>query len=319
MDVYLEPVNLTKLIDEVRALVQPLIEKNSNRLAIDCAPDIGSMRTDLTKVKQSLINLLSNAAKFTQNGEIGLAVTRQAAPSGDTHVLFKVSDNGIGMTEEQMGRLFQAFAQADSSTTRNFGGTGLGLAITRQFAILLGGTIDVTSKPGAGRPSRSMLLDQSFKRGCPKRQPRLKPPTLAPDGAALTVLVVDDDPAVHDVLTADAREGRLSRAACARRRRGAGILRKTPAGCRHARRHDAEGRRLDGARRHEVRSGAGAHPGHHADHRRRPHLGYSLGASEFMTKPVDRDRLLALLRRFTSRKRNAVVLVVDDDAEVRKL
>ena len=116
MDVYLEPVNLTKLIDEVRALVQPLIEKNSNRLAIDCAPDIGSMRTDLTKVKQSLINLLSNAAKFTQNGEIGLAVTRQAAPSGDTHVLFKVSDNGIGMTEEQMGRLFEAFAQADSST-----------------------------------------------------------------------------------------------------------------------------------------------------------------------------------------------------------
>ncbi len=318
MDVYLEPVNLTKLIDEVRALVQPLIEKNSNRLAIDCAPDIGSMRTDLTKVKQSLINLLSNAAKFTQNGEIGLAVTRQAAPSGDTHVLFKVSDNGIGMTEEQMGRLFEAFAQADSSTTRYFGGTGLGLAITRRFAILLGGTIGVTSKPGAGSTFTLDLLDQSFNAAAQSGSP-IETADIGPDGAALTVLVVDDDPAVHDVLTATlAKKGyRVLHA-----RDGAqalDILRKTPADVvtLDVMMPNVDGWTVLGAMKSDP---ALAHIPvimlTIVDDR---NLGYSLGASEFMTKPVDRDRLLALVRRFTSRNENAIVLVVDDDAEVRNV
>src|SRR5262249_30080040 len=96
MDVYVEPVNLAQLVDEVRTMVQPLIEKNSNRLVIDCPADIGTMRTDLTKTKQSLINLLSNAAKFTDKGEVRLAVARQDGPEGRSHVVFKVSDSGIG-------------------------------------------------------------------------------------------------------------------------------------------------------------------------------------------------------------------------------
>ena len=300
MDVYLEPVNLTKLIDEVRGLVQPLIEKNGNRLAIDCAPDIGSMRTDLTKVKQSLINLLSNAAKFTQNGEIGLAVTRRAAPSGDTHVLFKVSDNGIGMTEEQMGRLFEAFAQADSSTTRNFGGTGLGLAITRRFTTLLGGTITVTSKPGAGSTFTLDLLDQSFNVAA-QSGGSIEAADTGSDGAALTVLVVDDDPAVHDVLTATlARKGyRVLHA-----RDGAqalDILRKTPADVvtLDVMMPNVDGWTVLGTMKSDP---ALAHIPvimlTIVDDR---NLGYSLGASEYMTKPVDRDRLVALVRRFTSR------------------
>src|SRR5882757_1548538 len=105
MDVYLEPVNLTQLVEEVRVMIQPLIEKNGNRLVIDCAPGIGSMRTDLTKVKQSLINLLSNAAKFTEQGEVRLSAARHTGFAGDFHVRFEVSDSGIGMTEEQMGKL----------------------------------------------------------------------------------------------------------------------------------------------------------------------------------------------------------------------
>ena len=113
MDVYLEQVNLAQLVDEVRVMVQPLVEKNGNRLVIDCPSGIGAMRTDLTKIKQSLINLLSNAAKFTEKGEVGLSVARQDAADGRSHVVFKVSDSGIGMTEEQMGRLFEAFAQAE--------------------------------------------------------------------------------------------------------------------------------------------------------------------------------------------------------------
>ena len=318
MDVYLEPVNLTKLIDEVRGLVQPLIEKNGNRLTIDCPPDAGSMRTDLTKVKQSLVNLLSNAAKFTQNGEIGLAVTRQAAPSGDTHVLFKVSDNGIGMTEEQMGRLFEAFAQADASTTRHFGGTGLGLAITRRFATLLGGTITVTSKPGAGSTFTLDLLDQSFNVAA-QNGGSIEAADTGPEGAALTVLVVDDDPAVHDVLTATlARKGyRVLHA-----RDGAqalDILRKTPADVvtLDVMMPNVDGWTVLGTMKSDPTL---AHiPVIMLTIIDDRNLGYSLGASEFMTKPVDRDRLLALVRRFTSRNENAVVLVVDDDAEVRNV
>ena len=167
MDVYLEQVNLAQLVDEVRVMVQPLVEKNGNRLVIDCPSGIGSMRTDLTKIKQSLINLLSNAAKFTEKGEVGLTVARQGAADGRSHVVFKVSDSGIGMTEEQMGRLFEAFAQADSSTTRNFGGTGLGLAITKRFATLLGGTVERDKQARPGLDLHPGLAGPSGQRGDP--------------------------------------------------------------------------------------------------------------------------------------------------------
>jgi signal transduction histidine kinase/DNA-binding response OmpR family regulator len=316
MDVYLEQVNLLHLIEEVRAIVQPLIEKNANRLRIDCAPDIGSMRTDLTKLKQSLLNLLSNAAKFTKQGEVSLAVTRHDGPSGDPHVLFTVKDSGIGMTEEQIGRLFEAFAQADSSTTRNFGGTGLGLAITRRFAALLGGSIDVVSTPGEGSIFMLDLLDQSpGQAGAPIAPIEFS--ETAPDGSGLTVLIVDDDPTVHDVLTsALVRKGyRVMHA-----RDGAealDVMRKTPPDVVTL---DVMMPNVDGW---TVLGRMKSDPSLAqipvimltiVDDR---NLGYSLGASEYMTKPVDRERLLALVHRFTSRKEDAVVLIVDDDAEVR--
>lgn len=317
MDVYLEPVNLAQLVDEVRTMVQPLVEKNSNRLMIDCPPDIGTMRTDLTKIKQSLINLLSNAAKFTDKGEVGLAVARQTGPEGRSHVIFEVSDSGIGMTEEQAGRLFEAFAQADSSTTRNFGGTGLGLAITRRFATLLGGTVNVTSKPGAGSTFTLDLPDHPVTRAA--AAPQFRPAASSTDGAGLTVLVVDDDPAVHDVLTPTlskngyhvihARDGAEALA----------TLRKTPPDVVTL---DVMMPNVDGwSVLAEMKSDpALAHIPvimlTIVDDR---NLGWSLGASEYMTKPIDRERLVTLVHRFTNRSADAVVLIVDDDPEVRNV
>ena len=317
MDVYLEPVNLRELVDEVRTMVQPLVEKNSNRLVVDCPPDIGTMRTDLTKIKQSLINLLSNAAKFTDKGEVGLAVARQTGPEGRSHVIFKVSDSGIGMSDEQMGRLFEAFAQADTSTTRNFGGTGLGLAITRRFATLLGGTISVTSKPGIGSTFALDLPDHPVTRA--PAAPQFKLVAGAADGAGLTVLVVDDDPAVHDVLTPTltkngyrvihARDGAEALA----------TLRKTPPDVVTL---DVMMPNVDGwSVLAEMKSD---HTLAHipvimltiVDDR---NLGWSLGASEYMTKPIDRERLVTLVHRFTNRSADAVVLIVDDDPEVRNV
>ncbi len=146
MEVYAEDFEIARLVGEVAGTIRPLVEKNGNTLAVDGdALGGGTMHSDITKVRQVLLNLLSNASKFTKQGKVTLRVSRR----GDA-VDFAVSDTGIGMTPEQLGRLFHAFSQADASTTRKFGGTGLGLAISRKFCRLLGGDITVTSEVGRG-------------------------------------------------------------------------------------------------------------------------------------------------------------------------
>ncbi len=160
MTLFLEDFEIPRLVGDVQAIVAPLIEKNGNVMVVDCPAEAGTMHADLTKVRQALFNLLSNAAKFTERGTITLRVSRGQATgdrgqgnqglSPEPSVLFAVSDTGIGMTEEQMGRLFEAFSQADASTARKYGGTGLGLAISREFCRLMGGDITVESTPGSG-------------------------------------------------------------------------------------------------------------------------------------------------------------------------
>ena len=142
-------MDLAALIDEVRMMVEPLMARNDEPPCRDCGPDVGAISTDMTKLKQSLLNLLSNASKFTEKGAVKLLVARRIDATGEW-IDFTVSDTGIGMTEAQLAKLFQAFSQADSSTTRRYGGTGLGLAITRSFVRMLGGDVTVTSQPGSG-------------------------------------------------------------------------------------------------------------------------------------------------------------------------
>ncbi|MHB8573833.1 MAG: GAF domain-containing protein [Dehalococcoidia bacterium] len=149
MDLAVEDFAVDNLLGEVEAVVPPLIDKNANRFVLHAAPDLGNMRTDQTKLRQCLLNLLSNAAKFTEQGTITLAVERQREPDGDW-LTFAVADSGIGMTEEQQAKLFTAFTQADAGTSVRYGGTGLGLALSREFCRLLGGNISVTSAPGKG-------------------------------------------------------------------------------------------------------------------------------------------------------------------------
>jgi signal transduction histidine kinase len=146
MDLDLEDFSVLDLVRDVAAIVQPLVEKNANTLILVCPPEIGSMHADLTKVRQTLFNLLSNAAKFTEQGTITLTVAREP----DDWLSFAVRDTGIGMTEEQVGRLFEAFSQAEASTRSKYGGTGLGLAISRHFCRLMGGDLTVESVYGEG-------------------------------------------------------------------------------------------------------------------------------------------------------------------------
>ncbi len=145
MDLFLERIDIAAMVTEVDQIVRPQVEKNRNTFVLDCPADVGAFDTDLVKMKQVLFNLLSNSAKFTEDGSITLAVTRR--PDA---VDFAITDTGIGMTDEQMGRLFEAFSQADVSTTRKYGGTGLGLALSRSFCQMMGGDITVTSELGAG-------------------------------------------------------------------------------------------------------------------------------------------------------------------------
>ena len=163
MDLDLTTFEVGRMVREVEAIVQPLMEKNGNQLIVTCPEDVGTMQADLTKVRQALFNLLSNAAKFTDHGTIELRVARGELRVEDedeaghllaTHnsqlVTFAVSDTGIGMTEEQVGRLFEAFSQAEASTRSRYGGTGLGLAISRHFCRIMGGDLTVTSTHGQG-------------------------------------------------------------------------------------------------------------------------------------------------------------------------
>lgn len=149
MGLYVETFEISMMIEEVIMTIQPLIDKNNNTLKIQQSEHIGTMHSDVTKIRQCLFNLLSNAAKFTEQGEIILSIEK-IDEMGEKWILLAVSDTGIGMTSEQVGKLFQAFTQADASTTRKYGGTGLGLVITKQFCQMMGGDISVTSEFGKG-------------------------------------------------------------------------------------------------------------------------------------------------------------------------
>src|SRR5262249_52458207 len=122
---------------------------NANRLEVHCSEAIGTMRADLTKVRQALFNLLSNACKFTEQGTVSLAVTREAMDGQDV-MTFSVSDTGIGMTTDQLAKLFEAFSQADAATTRKYGGTGLGLALSRRLCRMMGGDVTAASASDQG-------------------------------------------------------------------------------------------------------------------------------------------------------------------------
>jgi signal transduction histidine kinase/DNA-binding response OmpR family regulator len=313
MDVYLEDVEIAPLLEEVRAIIVPMVEKNNNTIEFRPAKNLGSMRTDRTKLKQSLLNILSNGSKFTQNGRLTLVAER--AEADRSMVRFAISDTGIGMTEEQLGRLFQAFTQADASTTKKYGGTGLGLAITRNFCQLLGGDVTVVSKPGVGSTFTITLPDSPV--APPQAKPEDAPPLAAESNGAPTVLVVDDDPAARDLLSSNlkhagyrpvhAASGEEALSLAHKLRPDAitlDVMMPKPDGWEvlNALKADAELRDIPVVMV-TMLSDRG--------------IGLSLGAVDVLTKPVDRARLTALINSLLCR--DGPVLVVDDDPTARDM
>ena len=318
MDVFVEEIDISSLLDEVKSIITPLVTKNGNKLEVRLADHLGSMRSDRTKLKQCLLNVLSNASKFTQEGKLTVQVRRLVTDGPMIQIM--ISDTGIGMNEEQIGRLFQAFSQADASTTKKFGGTGLGLAITRHFCRLLGGDISVASRPGVGSTFTIILPDQAPEpaRLTTAMEPaRESPRSNSLDAAlpAVTVLVVDDDPAARDLLTTNlGREGYRTIQArggdealeLARKLRPDAITldvlmpKKDGWTVLAALKADPELRDIP-----VIMVTVAPDRG----------IGLSLGAAEVMTKPVDRGELTSLLRQLLSR--DGPILVVEDDVATR--
>jgi GAF domain-containing protein/CheY-like chemotaxis protein len=313
MELYLESFDVAGLVQDIAAVIQPLAAKNANLLEMHCPEDVGTMRADLTKVRQALFNLLSNACKFTDRGTIAVAVAREAR-GGQDWMVFNVSDTGIGMTPEQVTRLFEAFSQADAATARKYGGTGLGLALSRRLCRMMGGDVTVASESGRGSTFTIRLPAQVAEAA---EEPAAPAPLAGhlPPGVD-TVLVIDDEAAVRDLMQRFlSKEGfRVVAAASGEE------------GLRWARELRPDAITLDvmmpGMDGWAVLSALKADPAVAdipvimltiVDDR---NLGYALGASDYLTKPIDRERLVTVLKQH---RRDRPVLVVDDDAEVRQL
>jgi len=315
MTLYLETFEVQTLLNEVAATVQPLMQKNGNQLTLEVAPEIGLMRADVTKVRQALFNLLSNASKFTDKGSITLRARRQGA-----ELVFDVIDSGIGMTPEQVGRLFQAFAQADASTSKKYGGTGLGLALSRKFCQLMGGELTVASEAGKGSTFTVTIPAQVIE-VAEEAFPVLSAPTaeIPSTGSGPLVLVIDDDATVQDLLRRS-----LNRDGFRVETAPDGV-----SGLARARELHPDIITLDvmmpGMDGWEVLAALKEDPETAdipvivvsiVDERG---LGFSLGAADYLTKPLDFSRLSAVVNRHAKGGHDRRVLVVEDDQATQEL
>ena len=384
MDLYLETFDIGTLVKETVAVVQPLIEKNANHLAVRYqgtgprrggprsevglplgtagSDGLGSMYADITKVRQVLFNLLSNASKFTKEGEIELEVTREGrvrAPEGEgpgndygdqngEWIAFAVNDTGIGLTGEQMEKLFQEFSQADTSTTRNYGGTGLGLSLSRKLCRMMGGDILVESEPGKGstftlrlpaqvhsskeqeQPTGHSLSEVATSPSMDRKAPAAGNGNGNGTGSGnrgRTVLIIDDDASARDLLQRLMSKEGLHVVTAAGAQEGIQLAQELKPDVITL---DVIMPGMDGwAALSALKASpkTASIPVVMVSIVDNTNLGFALGASDYLMKPVDRDRLSDVLARYRAPFRDgvnpaaapALALVVDDDPTARSV
>ena len=321
MDVYLETFDIRTLVQDVEGIVQPLRAKNNNGLVINCPEDIGQMRSDLTKLRQSLFNLLSNACKFTQEGHIRLDI-RATEEKSRPFVEFQVTDTGIGITPEQMSKLFHAFTQAESSTTRKYGGTGLGLAISKRFSQMLGGDISVVSQYSQG--SRFLIkLPRYFQSEGLSSSDRSRQQTSTDRESASVahdvVLVIDDDRRVYDLLHGVLEADGFQLAHAFGGKQGIQLAQEIGPVVIVV---DVVMSPMDGwsvlssLKSDPTLAGVPVVMLSMAENRE---IGYTIGASQFVTKPFDIEILLRTVNQYRLRDSEPTVLVAEDDNLTREL
>jgi PAS domain S-box-containing protein len=324
MELYLEQFDLAEMLESVISTAQPLIQKNVNQFKVEIN-NVGIMRADATKVRQTLLNLLSNAGKFTEKGTVTLSVERQRDDQQDW-IFFRVKDTGIGMTSSQIDEVFKEFMQADSSTTRKYGGTGLGLTISRRFCQMMGGDIVVESEVGVGTTFTVILPAYVHEPHDTSEQAIVPSLTVASqilDAAQKVglVLVIDDDPHVRDLIARSLiKEGFAVEMAS----NGLEGLEKARQLRPDAITLDVMMNELDGW---SVLSTLKSDPDLAAtpvvmitivDDRNR---GFAMGAADYLTKPIDRKRLIEILARYRRDEGdpNGLILIVEDDDSTREM
>ena len=305
-----ESVNLASLIDEVIGTARQLAEQNKNRLVVESQENLGSLTVDPMRLRQILLNLLSNACKFTKQGEVMLRARKVV--DGRNWIEIAVADTGIGMTPEQQAKLFEEFTQADSSTARQYGGTGLGLAITRKLARMMGGDVTVTSQPGKGSVFTVRLPGSA--------EPLANKSTDADGNPPSTdcVLVIDDDATARELISDHLKAEGFSVVTAVGGLEGlkfAKELRPT-AITLDVMMPDLDGWSVLAALRQdpELAEIPVIMVTIVDEHRR----GIALGAAGYLTKPIDRERLHRLIRRFRASARPTRVLLIEDDAVQRE-
>ena len=309
MTVYLEQVDIAQTVRDVASTIEPLVAKNRNTFELQCPPDAGSMRTDLTKLRQTLFNLLSNACKFTEEGNITLAVSLRP----DGMVAFAVSDTGIGMEPHQIEKLFSEFVQADVSTTRKYGGTGLGLSISRKFCRLLGGDIVVESAPGRGS-TFTAILPLSAHEPVPEMppQPAVAPAAPVDEQHRGKILVVDDDTNSRDLLRRMLEKQGYSVLTASSGAEGVVVAREQRPDLITL---DVMMPSMDGwavlSALKADRATASIPVVMMTMVEDRP-MGFALGAADYLTKPVDKSRVLEAVSRLVAHKSDDILIVEDD-------
>ena len=313
MDLYLETFEVGGMLDDVVATIDALIKKNNNTLRIEREGELGSMRADLTKVRQVLFNLLSNAAKFTEQSTIELSARREKTDSGD-RLTFAVEDSGIGIASDKIGKLFEEFTQADASTTREYGGTGLGLAISRKFCQMMGGDVTVESELGKGSTFTIRL-------------PAEVDPLAADSDeagehvsvAGQCVLVIDDDATARELMERSLVSSGFGVVLAPDGDTGLRLARETrPAAITL----DVMMPGKDGwAVLKELKSDPQLRniPVIMVSMIEDRNMGYALGAVDYLTKPVDRRRLSQIVSQYRCQNPPCPILVVEDDNETREL
>jgi len=325
MEAFCEEINLHSLIDEVAATAHPLLEKNANKLAVKRGKNLGSAFQDITKLRQVLLNLMSNAAKFTHQGTVTLHADRLTKGNRDWLSL-AVSDTGIGIAADKLDHVFGEFTQADNSTTRDYGGTGLGLAISSRFCKLLGGDLSVHSELGEGS-TFTILIPVDLPDSKSPQQTAEAPVEvtgmvqesmqyIAPGS---TILVIDDDPEACELIQRNLTKDGFKVVTATSGEQGLRLA------------HDIQPAVITLDVVMPDMDGWSVLRALKADPvlRRIPVImltmmddrsrGYSLGAVDYLTKPVDREQLSKTLSRYYRDGKSSTVLLVEDDLETRDM
>lgn len=317
MDLYIEDFEIEHLIQEVTETIHPLLNKNKNEIVIHCEENLGSMKSDLTKVRQILFNLLSNASKFTQEGTITLYTYKSTLDSKQA-ICFDVKDTGIGISEEQQGKLFQAFTQADPSITRKYGGTGLGLTITKNLCTILNGNIRVNSELDKGSTFTVTLpVETEEDTQLPDNPYEVKKKVYKN-----AVLVIDDEVDVRDMYSRMIKKAGYPVMVAASGEEGLQMAQRFNPKLITL---DIFMPGMDGwAVLSKLKSDKKLRdiPVLISSINEDKQLGFSLGATEFITKPVDRDHLIKLLNIYVKTetlREQGTILIVEDDENTRLL